>query len=145
MRLPLNVYEEYKQRRNGIIRALTADVSSAAAARACSSTSWSLMPPGDALLQPKHQQAVPLTVPLLCCWCCCFAARRGLPTCGCVQVEKLYAQCDPERDNLCLYGLPDGTWAVDLPAEEVPPEIPEPALGINFARDGMTVSICITQ
>jgi hypothetical protein len=26
---------------------------------------------------------------------------------------------------------------VDLPAEEVPPELPEPALGINFARDGM--------
>jgi len=24
-----------------------------------------------------------------------------------------------------------------LPAEEVPPELPEPALGINFARDGM--------
>jgi len=28
---------------------------------------------------------------------------------------------------------------VDLPAEEVPPEVPEPALGINFARDGMQV------
>jgi hypothetical protein len=26
---------------------------------------------------------------------------------------------------------------VQLPAEEVPPELPEPALGINFARDGM--------
>ena len=26
---------------------------------------------------------------------------------------------------------------MDLPAEEVPPEMPEPALGINFARDGM--------
>jgi hypothetical protein len=26
---------------------------------------------------------------------------------------------------------------VDLPAEEVPPELPEPVLGINFARDGM--------
>jgi hypothetical protein len=26
-----------------------------------------------------------------------------------------------------------------LPAEEVPPEIPEPALGINFAREGMKV------
>jgi len=26
---------------------------------------------------------------------------------------------------------------VNLPAEEVPPELPEPALGINFARDGM--------
>lgn len=43
-------------------------------------------------------------------------------------------------ENLCLYGFPDGTWAVDLPAEEVPPEAPEPALGINFARDGMSVS-----
>jgi len=36
-----------------------------------------------------------------------------------------------------LYGNPDGTWEVQLPAEEVPPELPEPALGINFARDGM--------
>jgi Alfin len=73
-------------------------------------------------------------------------------------VEKFYQQCDPERDNLCLYGErsgdghlfvtaasnmypssgePNGTWLVDLPAEEVPPELPEPCLGINFARDGM--------
>ena len=37
------------------------------------------------------------------------------------------------------YGRPDGTWRVELPAEEVPPELPEPALGINFARDGMQV------
>jgi len=36
-----------------------------------------------------------------------------------------------------LYGLPNETWEVNLPAEEVPPELPEPALGINFARDGM--------
>ncbi|AQK40468.1 PHD finger protein ALFIN-LIKE 8 isoform X1 [Zea mays] len=42
-----------------------------------------------------------------------------------------------EKDNLCLYGLPNETWEVNLPAEEVPPELPEPALGINFARDGM--------
>ena len=34
-------------------------------------------------------------------------------------------------------GLRDGNWAVDLPADEVPPELPEPCLGINFARDGM--------
>ncbi len=27
--------------------------------------------------------------------------------------------------------------AVSLPAEEVPAELPEPALGINFARNGM--------
>lgn len=42
-----------------------------------------------------------------------------------------------EKENLCLYGHPDETWEVSLPAEEVPPELPEPALGINFARDGM--------
>jgi hypothetical protein len=42
-----------------------------------------------------------------------------------------------EKENLCLYGFPNETWEVTLPAEEVPPEIPEPALGINFARDGM--------
>lgn len=43
----------------------------------------------------------------------------------------------PEKDNLCLYGFPNEQWEVNLPAEEVPPELPEPALGINFARDGM--------
>eukprot|EP00249_Psilotum_nudum_P016700 c25953_g1_i5 orf=791-1531(-) len=52
-------------------------------------------------------------------------------------VEEFYRQCDPEKENLCLYGLPDEQWEVNLPAEEVPPELPEPALGINFARDGM--------
>lgn len=36
-----------------------------------------------------------------------------------------------------MYGLPNGAWDVAPPAEEVPPEMPEPALGINFARDGM--------
>lgn len=33
-------------------------------------------------------------------------------------------------------GYPDGSWAVGPPVEEVPPEMPEPVLGINFARDG---------
>lgn len=99
--------------------------------------------------------------------------------------ESFYQQCDPERENLCLYGavsrvtdrvgrlkrpstsMPigrdyfhvflmkayfsfldiidweyavagnvDGTWQVDLPAAEVPPEMPEPVLGINFAKEG---------
>lgn len=52
-------------------------------------------------------------------------------------VEAFCQQCDPEKENLCLYGFPDEVWEVNLPAEEVPPELPEPALGINFARDGM--------
>lgn len=34
-------------------------------------------------------------------------------------------------------GNRNGGWSVELPAEEVPPEVPEPCLGINFARDGM--------
>lgn len=38
---------------------------------------------------------------------------------------------------MCLYGHPNETWEVNLPVDEVPPELPEPALGINFARDGM--------
>lgn len=42
-----------------------------------------------------------------------------------------------DKENLCLYGHPNETWEVNLPAEEVPPELPEPVLGINFARDGM--------
>jgi hypothetical protein len=33
--------------------------------------------------------------------------------------------------------LSDGTWKVSLPCEEIPAELPEPTLGINFARDGM--------
>lgn len=52
-------------------------------------------------------------------------------------VAEFYQQCDPEKENLCLYGFPNEQWEVNLPAEEVPPELPEPALGINFARDGM--------
>lgn len=40
-------------------------------------------------------------------------------------------------DPVLAPGETDGSWTVDLPAEEVPPELPEPCLGINFARDGM--------
>ncbi|KAI8555155.1 hypothetical protein RHMOL_Rhmol05G0152600 [Rhododendron molle] len=67
-----------------------------------------------------------------------FKGRRaGLIKALTIEVEKFSQQCDPEKDNLCLYGLPNETWEVNLPVEEVPPELPEPALGINFARDGM--------
>ncbi|XP_044489832.1 PHD finger protein ALFIN-LIKE 7 isoform X2 [Mangifera indica] len=67
-----------------------------------------------------------------------FKGRRaGLIKALTTDVDKFYQQCDPEKENLCLYGLPTETWEVNLPVEEVPPELPEPALGINFARDGM--------
>ncbi|XP_058097513.1 PHD finger protein ALFIN-LIKE 4 [Magnolia sinica] len=67
-----------------------------------------------------------------------FKGRRaGMIKALTSDVESFYQQCDPDKENLCLYGLPNETWEVNLPAEEVPPELPEPALGINFARDGM--------
>ncbi|KAA8540256.1 hypothetical protein F0562_024181 [Nyssa sinensis] len=67
-----------------------------------------------------------------------FKGRRaGLISALTTDVEEFYQQCDPEEENLCLYGFPSEQWEVKIPAEEVPPELPEPALGINFARDGM--------
>lgn len=55
-------------------------------------------------------------------------------------LDAFYRACDPASENLCLYGDADpssssgGRWAVAPPADEVPPELPEPCLGINFAR-----------
>ncbi|XXG81723.1 hypothetical protein AAC387_Pa09g2296 [Persea americana] len=67
-----------------------------------------------------------------------FKGRRaGMIKALTTDVDDFYQQCDPEKENLCLYGFPSEQWEVNLPAEEVPPELPEPALGINFARDGM--------
>ncbi|KAK6147668.1 hypothetical protein DH2020_018580 [Rehmannia glutinosa] len=63
--------------------------------------------------------------------------RNGLIKALTTDVEEFFQRCDPEKENLCLYGFPSDQWEVNLPAEEVPPELPEPALGINFARDGM--------
>ncbi|KAJ9693943.1 hypothetical protein PVL29_009765 [Vitis rotundifolia] len=63
--------------------------------------------------------------------------RAGVVRALTYDVDEFYKLCDPEKENLCLYGHPNDTWEVTLPAEEVPPELPEPALGINFARDGM--------
>ncbi|KAI3724796.1 hypothetical protein L1987_64563 [Smallanthus sonchifolius] len=63
--------------------------------------------------------------------------RNGIIKALTTDVEDFFQQCDPDKENLCLYGFPSEQWEVNLPAEEVPPELPEPALGINFARDGM--------
>ncbi|KAK9669744.1 hypothetical protein RND81_13G151600 [Saponaria officinalis] len=60
----------------------------------------------------------------------------GLTVCMCLCSLMNFIK-HAEKENLCLYGLPNETWEVTLPVEEVPPELPEPALGINFARDGM--------
>ena len=53
-------------------------------------------------------------------------AQRGRRRAGnplyCVlwpQVETFFKQCDPNRENLCLYGCSDGTFEVSTPCEEV--------------------------
>ncbi|KAK1402028.1 PHD finger protein ALFIN-LIKE 4-like [Heracleum sosnowskyi] len=67
-----------------------------------------------------------------------FRGRRdGVLKALTTDAEKFYQACDPDRDNLCLFGTPTGRWEVKLPVEEVPSEVPEPILGINFSRDGM--------
>jgi len=144
-RLPENVYEEYKARRRGVIRALTSDVSH----RARQGGRYLFTPNLicnhliDTCHTGREQESV-LHLPAAAAPPPCL---HTVPLTVCrliyAQVDKFFSQCDPERENLCLYGLPDGTWAVDLPAEEVPPEIPEPALGINFARDGMQVRCAV--
>ncbi|KAH7533102.1 hypothetical protein FEM48_Zijuj04G0094600 [Ziziphus jujuba var. spinosa] len=49
-----------------------------------------------------------------------------------------------EKENLCLYGLPNETWEVNLPVEEVPPQLPDPTLGVNHARDGIQKKDCLS-
>ncbi|PON48374.1 Alfin [Parasponia andersonii] len=41
-----------------------------------------------------------------------------------------------EEESLCPFGLPSGDWQVAPPADDVPSQLPEPAIGINFSRDG---------
>ena len=68
-------------------------------------------------------------------WSLVFAFTSLTSLSVCIYHELLLVIA--EKENLCLYGFPSEQWEVNLPAEEVPPELPEPALGINFARDGM--------
>ena len=48
-------------------------------------------------------------------------------------------------DDLCLSGLPNENWKVHIPAPDVPPEFPEPMLGINFLRDEMERNEWLTR
>jgi hypothetical protein len=42
-----------------------------------------------------------------------------------------------EYETLCLYGLPNETWKVNVRPAKVPQQLPEPAEGINIPRDSM--------
>ncbi|CAH8292878.1 unnamed protein product [Eruca vesicaria subsp. sativa] len=60
-------------------------------------------------------------------------------------VGTLYLLCDPGyKENLCLYGYPDGTWDVKEECMVLPPNLPEPAVGINHARDSKSTIDWVT-
>lgn len=42
-----------------------------------------------------------------------------------------------EKESLCLYGYPDGSWEVKLPVVDVPSDLPEPFWDINHPREWM--------
>uniref|UniRef100_A0A803LUD1 PHD finger protein ALFIN-LIKE n=1 Tax=Chenopodium quinoa TaxID=63459 RepID=A0A803LUD1_CHEQI len=67
--------------------------------------------------------------------------RAGLLKALTTEADDLYEKCDPEKLNLCLYGKPNGEWEVSLPSECLPPKLPDPTLGINFARDGIAKKV----
>ncbi|XP_024317774.1 PHD finger protein ALFIN-LIKE 3, partial [Brachypodium distachyon] len=61
----------------------------------------------------------------------------GFSTTVCADQDEFFRQCDPDKKALSLYGHESGEWEVMLPTEMLPAELPEPALGINYARDSM--------
>ncbi|KAL2454252.1 PHD finger protein ALFIN-LIKE 6 [Abeliophyllum distichum] len=63
--------------------------------------------------------------------------RAGLIKAVTTDVDRFYQECDSKKKKLCLFGHPNGTWEVKPPTEMVPSNLPEPILGINFARDRM--------
>ncbi|KAL1197016.1 PHD finger protein ALFIN-LIKE 1 [Cardamine amara subsp. amara] len=67
-----------------------------------------------------------------------FTGRRsGFIRAFTTDAARFYSLCDPEIMNLCVYAHPNGTWEVNSPVEVLPPNLPQPVLGINFAIDGM--------
>ncbi|KAI5074277.1 hypothetical protein GOP47_0010238 [Adiantum capillus-veneris] len=64
--------------------------------------------------------------------------RHGMLKALITELKKFFDLCDPAHVNLCLYSFPDGEWEVSKPADEIPSELPEPCLGINFSREGMS-------
>lgn len=67
-----------------------------------------------------------------------FKGRRaGLLKALTCDIDELLRQCDPldDKEALCLFGFPDGSWEVTSPDEDVPSERPEPLVGINHTMD----------
>jgi len=53
-------------------------------------------------------------------------------------LDALFRAADPASPHpLCLSASPAGAWSLAPPPPTVPPPLPEPCAGINWARDGM--------
>ena len=53
------------------------------------------------------------------------------------QVAALKGACADQSRVLCLFAHDDGRWTVDEPSPQVPPDLPEPVLGINLVLPAM--------
>ncbi|GBF97057.1 hypothetical protein Rsub_09530 [Raphidocelis subcapitata] len=90
---------------------------------------------GRAAQQPARPPRFPRTVDEIFDDFC--RRRHALQTALTDDADALFDQCDPSRQNVCLYGDRSGAWVVGPPTSALPGDLPEPCLGINFARDGM--------
>lgn len=151
-----DIYKDYAGRRAGLVRALTSGNVEDTTAH---SLPYSPSLPFSRAPLRRISRLTPFRFPLV--GCCCLQMWTSSTACA-TQVNTgsdlsrssalvallplfvwgfggfdWFLGVRVEKENLCLYGLPNGGWEVSLPVEEVPPEMPEPALGINFARDGM--------
>ncbi|KAF8019260.1 hypothetical protein BT93_G0053 [Corymbia citriodora subsp. variegata] len=69
-----------------------------------------------------------------------FKGRRaGIIRALTTDAKVFYQQCNPEEEPMCLFGLPDGTWELRLPKDMVPPDLPEPTLGVNYGKTETSV------
>lgn len=133
------IFKDFSARRTGLVRALTSGDNRSPPPRLPRST---CSPCIDltlrSLLASSPVQKWRISTPTAT-----QVSETDLPPSCCVWVRggteriREFVCLRADKENLCLYGLPNGNWEVGPPAEEVPPEMPEPALGINFARDGM--------
>uniref|UniRef100_A0A0D9UX07 PHD finger protein ALFIN-LIKE n=1 Tax=Leersia perrieri TaxID=77586 RepID=A0A0D9UX07_9ORYZ len=69
-----------------------------------------------------------------------FARRSAIIRALTEDLQTFVALCDPDLDGMCLYGNSDGTWELAPLPEMVPPDLPEPVLGVNHQRGALQVN-----
>lgn len=127
------IAEDFVQRRSGLLKALTEGQCSSCLAFVFEvlQNEHFEVSPQRLLAQTSTTSSLHATLARRTCAFMVSAAAKRVWGCWRQIVD------DQHPTSNIREGSRDGSWTVDLPAEDVPPELPEPCLGINFARDGM--------